>query len=342
MNESTDTVRVSWDAPWKALLEHFLQPLLQLFAPNLHDLIDWNTPVQFLDTELQRLTPDSATNTQVVDKLAQVQLRNGQHQWILVHVEVQATPQTHFSERMYAYHARIWLEHRRPVVSLALLADRRRRWNPREYRFELAGCSVRFRYLTVKLIQYDEQVLEALDNPCGLLVSAYLTALKTEGNLELRLREKMRLVRALVGRGYNLDTIREAFRVLDWFMSLKQSELYQRAFMEYLRELGGGEVPLLSSFEYEALERGFEQGMEQGIERGIQQGIEQGIEQGIRDTILRILQARFGSYPASLPALMGQIHDVSLLEQLSVLAVQVESLEAFIQRVQEQVPLNGI
>ncbi|MFQ3611426.1 MAG: hypothetical protein SNJ72_08030, partial [Fimbriimonadales bacterium] len=92
MNEAPDTSRVGWDAPWKALLEHFFEPLMALFVPQLHAMVDWSRGVQFLDSEIQRLTPDSATGTQIVDKLAQVHLIDGQEQWVLIHVEVQSTP----------------------------------------------------------------------------------------------------------------------------------------------------------------------------------------------------------------------------------------------------------
>ena len=43
-----------------------------------------------------------------------------------------------------------------------------------------------------------------------------------------------------------------------------------------------------------------EQGIEQGIERGIEQGIERGEMRAKRDSVLKLLQFRFGSVPETI------------------------------------------
>ena len=92
----------------------------------------------------------------------------------------------------------------------------------------------------------------------------------------------------------------------------------------------------------QGIERGIERAIEQGIERGIEQGIEAGhraeaIEQGLRDSILAVLAIRF-DLPASHPlaARVETIDDVQRLKALLRTAVQVSSLDAFGQRLDEE------
>ena len=67
------------------------------------------------------------------------------------------------------------------------------------------------------------------------------------------------------------------------------------------------------------------------------QGIEQGIERGLQESILAVLEIRF-DLPASHPlaARVAEIDDVQRLKQLHRAAVQVSSLKAFGQRLDEE------
>ncbi len=67
------------------------------------------------------------------------------------------------------------------------------------------------------------------------------------------------------------------------------------------------------------------------------QGIEQGIERGLQESILAVLEIRF-DLPASHPlaARVAEIDDVQRLKQLHHAAVQVSSLKAFGQRLDEE------
>ncbi|MEN3001765.1 MAG: hypothetical protein ABDI19_07995 [Armatimonadota bacterium] len=195
--------RQDQDSPWKELLTYFFPELIQLVHPELYNLVDWTQGVRFLDTELQRITPKSQTGRQTVDKLAQVYLTNGDEQWILVHIEVQSHPETQFEERLFAYHARIWLHYRRPLVSLAILADKNPHWRPQRYERSLAGCRLLFEFYTVKLLDMDEAALVANENPSALVLLAFRRAMATEGKDAMRLEARKELVRLMVDRGYD-------------------------------------------------------------------------------------------------------------------------------------------
>ncbi|MFT0534026.1 hypothetical protein ACMHYJ_14530 [Castellaniella hirudinis] len=77
------------DSPWKLALELYFPQALALLAPALHQAIDWTVPPEFLDKELQAIAWPGKKGRRLVDKLAQVRLRDGTRAWLLIHVEVE-------------------------------------------------------------------------------------------------------------------------------------------------------------------------------------------------------------------------------------------------------------
>jgi hypothetical protein len=53
--------------------------------------------------------------------------RDGGEQWVYIHVEVQGQRDANFPERLFTYNYRLYDRYRRPVASLAVLADEGRR-----------------------------------------------------------------------------------------------------------------------------------------------------------------------------------------------------------------------
>ena len=64
--------RHDFDGPWKAALETWFEPFLHLVHPELHAAIDWTKPIEFLDTEVGRVTRDAEVGSGRVDKLVEV------------------------------------------------------------------------------------------------------------------------------------------------------------------------------------------------------------------------------------------------------------------------------
>ncbi|MCK9466387.1 MAG: hypothetical protein M0Q29_10940, partial [Thiopseudomonas sp.] len=178
--ESTDKkpTQEDHDSPWKEALEVFFQPFMRLLYPEIAELIDWQQPIEFLDKELQKITVQAKNTRRYADKLVRVAFLNGTEQWILIHVEVQGQPEKDFAERMFIYYYRIRDLYAQPVISLAVLTDTKPSFRPAHYASDLAGCSIRFEFATVKLLDWRDKLDELLhsDNPFGLLVAAQLTA----------------------------------------------------------------------------------------------------------------------------------------------------------------------
>jgi hypothetical protein len=211
-----------YDSPWKEALDLYFEAFVAFFRPEIHNDIDWSRGWESLDKELQQLAVESEQGRRYVDKLMKVWRKDGSEAWVLIHIEVQTTPEADFAWRMYVYSYRIRDSYNRKVASVAVLADDDPGWRPDHYEEELWGCSTTFRFLPSKLLDWAgrEAVLEADTNPFARVALAHLAALQTRRDAPARQTWKLRLVRGLYQGGFSPEDVRKLFRLIDWLMEL--------------------------------------------------------------------------------------------------------------------------
>ena len=129
--------RSDFDNPWKEAISLYFRPFMKFFFPQIEEEIDWERGYEFLDQEFQQVVREAETGKAYTDKLVKVWRKNGTEIWVLVHVEVQSQAQEEFPERMYIYNYRIYDRYRKPVVSLAILADESAAWRRQIYPLSL-------------------------------------------------------------------------------------------------------------------------------------------------------------------------------------------------------------
>ncbi len=326
-------VHSDYDGAWKEALELYLAEAIAFFFPQIYDEIDWSQGYEFLDKELQQVTPEADVGRRRADKLVKVWRKNGEETWVLIHIEVQSQKVSNFAERMYIYNYRIFDHYHRTVVSLAVLGDEQTRWNPERFERGLWGCEVTFKFPTVKLLDYKERwsELEESDNLFAVVVMAHLRAQETRSDQESRKKWKLYLIRQLYERGCSREDVLNLFRFIDWTMSLPkevEDEIWQEV-QEYEEEK---QMKRLTSLERIGMEKGFQkgmrkgiqegmqQGMQQGIQEGMQQGIQEGMQQGIREGLLAGielgLELKFGSAGLRLLPEIYKIEDVDVLRAI--------------------------
>jgi len=319
MAQDADAPADDHDSPWKEILETFLAQCLALFAPDLHAIIDWSHPPQFLDKELQaiagrgRRVPPGSTDSSggpddclgngsgkaprrlYTDKLILVRRRDGRLARLLIHVEVQgdgAGPKARilFARRMFQYRYR--LEDRygstpaQPIYSLGILTASRGGASHLVHCDEFLGQGVRFTFPAVHMAQWlrrwDELEALAPANPFAVVVMAQLTALRFRRKAA-RLDPKVDLMRRLAGYGYARDDIDALVRLVDWMIALPEA-----LEPDYMRALEALEqehtMTYLTTPERFYLKR----------ERA------EGRVEGQADLLLRLLSRRFGSIPGTL------------------------------------------
>jgi hypothetical protein len=278
-----------YDTPWKEMVMYHFPEFMAFYFPRAHAQIDWSQPHAFLDQELASLSNDAELGKRLLDKLVKVHTRERGVQWVLVHLEVQGWRDTDFAERMFVYHYRIYDRYRRPVASMALLADDSRSWRPAEFGWSLLGCTMRLDFPIAKLQDYtgDMDALLAHDNPFALVTVAHLLAQRTQGRMHQRRIAKWRLTKLLYQRNWDRQRIINLYRVIDWIMRLPV-ELDRRVRTGILQMERRATMPYLSSMERIGMEIGRQEGLEKGLQEGLQKGLQKDCRRGIRKGVWKV------------------------------------------------------
>src|SRR4051794_10038312 len=98
--------KADYDSPWKEALDRYFERCL-FFFPRAHADIDWARGHEMLEKELQPIVRPAKHGRRYVDKLVKVWLKDGQERSLLIHLEVQASREGEFAERMHVYNHRI-------------------------------------------------------------------------------------------------------------------------------------------------------------------------------------------------------------------------------------------
>lgn len=308
-----DRVPDDYDSPWKEILECYFQEFIVFFFPEIAEEADWERGYVFLDKEFQQVTRDAELGRRYADKLVRLWRKNGDEAWVLVHVEVQGQEERNFEERMFVYNYRIFDRFRRPVVSLAVLADERKGWRPDRFGYELWGCRVGIRFPSVKILDYAEQqdVVKESANPFAVAVTAHLKTRETRHDAAGRKTWKLYLVRKLYERGYNKEDVVRLFHFIDWLMALPEymEEEFWREISEYEEER---KMPYVTSVE----RIGFRRGISEGRQQGIFEGRQQGKLEGTLEAIEMGLSIKFGACGLRLLPLIRRIKDIEQLDMI--------------------------
>jgi hypothetical protein len=278
------------DSAWKQVLQVLLPDFLALVHPALHGAIDWSRPVTPLDKELQATTRRGRKGRRDVDVLASLWRKDGQEQWLLVHVEVQGREQPEFTRRMFTYHTRLVDRYDRPVVSLAVLTDGREGWRPDLYEHDYWGSAITFRYPIVKVLDWRgrEAELTELANPFAQVLLAQLAVLTSRGEMEALATTWLAIMRRLIRAGYTYEQISAVMTFLDGVMALPE-EVEARV-EAALAESEGTTMPeVMSRWEARVLRRGQDQGRAEGQQLGRMEG-----QQAL---VLMLLERQCGTLP---------------------------------------------
>jgi Domain of unknown function (DUF4351) len=271
--------RADNDGGWKEILRVYFPQAVQFFFPATAALVDWAQPVEFLDTQLKQITKEAEVGRRFADLLVKVALLDGQETWLCLHLEVQASKEILFPERLLVYNTRIFDLFRKPAISLAILTDTNSKWRPDHYSFAYPDTTLHFHFGMVKLLDYKSRLseLEASHNPFAVVVMAHLQAQAKRRDALGRKNVKFTLIRKLYERGIPQQDILNLFRFIDWAIQLP-NDLKQ----QFWREL-----------------RDFEEQQHMPYITSVEQI---GIEKGQRSLIMRLLTRRVGVVPADLAA----------------------------------------
>lgn len=288
--------RADYDSPWKEILEAYFQQALEFFFPNTAADIDWQAPIEFLDKEFQAISRSAKQGKRYADKLVKVRTLSGQEKLLLIHVEVQGQKEDEFPLRMFTYNFRTLDRYKIQAVSLAILCDSDKNWNPNTYAFTHNDTIQYFKFGTAKLLKYQRRwkQLEASDNVFATVVMAHLKTQQTQNDPKQRKYWKFSLIRRLYDKGLDEQDIRNLYRFIDWVMILPKG--LENEFWEDFKQ-----------FEQERNMPYMTTGERIGFDRGKQEGL----VEGELSMVLRQLQRRLGQLS---PTVREQIESLALAQ----------------------------
>ncbi|MEP0898823.1 MULTISPECIES: hypothetical protein [Leptolyngbya] len=91
------------DAPWKQILRQYFREATEFFFPTIAKAVNWTKPIEFLDKEFVKIAPDAVTGKRFADQLVRVYRKRGKAMFLLIHVEIQASPEAAFAKRIFTY-----------------------------------------------------------------------------------------------------------------------------------------------------------------------------------------------------------------------------------------------
>lgn len=216
------------DILWKAALEDLFDDFLRFFFVDAEVIFDFKKKFQYLDKELEQLfPPDNDTYApRYVDKLVRVFLPNGEDEWILVHIEVQAQPDKNFAKRMFQYFYRILDKYNKPICAFAILADTNINFRPDHYEDSYNGTSVLYKYNVFKILDQNDEKLQADNNPFAIAVLTAKLALSSRQINEEQLFDKASdLAKRLLNKKIPKDKIRNLMTFLRHYIRFENQDL---------------------------------------------------------------------------------------------------------------------
>ena len=287
------------DQLFKKVLERLLQGFLELFFPDVAARFDFES-MRFVDKEIFANVPEGEKRE--ADVVARLETREGEPEIVLVHVEVQARPETDFARRMFEYYALLRIHYGLPVLPIVLYLRRGPDSMVEEYVEELFGQEqLRFRYRCVALARLAAEEYVGT-SPLGAAMAALMRRGESRDRLELHREMLSRVLESELDDAgkYLLVNVIETYDEL----SAEETERLRR---------------LISGKEY---------GKVQDVELTFFDKLElRGELKGKRETLLRLLAAKFGPLPEEALAMIAAIASGSELDTYLDRFVTANSLE---------------
>jgi len=241
----------------------------------------------------------------------------------ILHVEVQSTNDFSMPQRMLEYRLLINSKYPdRKVQQMVLyIGDEPCRISAS---LEEEGLIYRYRVIDIREIPCDV-LLES--ERAEDLVIAFLCRITDKSELFRRLKERLE----------NLDSRERADFLAKVLTILGLRPMLKEEVLSFVKEVG--RMPITVRLEKELVEnfpvigdlvkKGIQEGLQEGIQQGLQQGIQRGIQRGKQESLIRILEARFGEIEESLGERIKGIEEIEKLEELLISAIRANDLEEF-------------
>ena len=311
------------DQLFKDLLEEFLPDLLHIVVPEIADLLVLDDPraIRFLKGE--HFTDLPKGKRRQVDLLAQVPLREGSEELVLVHVEIERRASSAMGRRLARYAMALELRHARPVIPIVIYIKggppgiRRQVYSRRVSKQEL----LRFTYWQLSLASTSAESFLRRDEPLAWALAAVMQA----GHLA-PVQHCLECLTRIGDHGKHLNAAQRYLLVncVGTYVQLDQEQ--EEDLMATLEEHGRRDILEIYDSGITWADRKREQALARAREEGLAQGMEEGLERGMERVLLRQMERRFGELPEAV-RLKVQALDSEALEDLADRLLTATSLD---------------
>lgn len=189
---------VDYDGLWKKLIYELFEEFILFFAEDLYEKIDFQKDPEFLQQELFQEIMEDKKGKQVADQIVKVYLKSGEEKWVLIHIEVQGSPDTSFSKRMFRYYYRLFDKFDQDIVAIALLTDGSKHFRPNAFEQGSYGTNLSYEFNMFKFMDFEENELLQSTNPFAIAILAANFANESKNDTEKRFRFKLKLMRLVL------------------------------------------------------------------------------------------------------------------------------------------------
>ena len=225
-NGPKESERRDDDNLWKDIVQRFFYQMLERAIPALYIDADREKEPKFLDKELRKIAYALPGGAHVADFLVEVPLKNGESEWVLLHIEVQGGGgRGSLPFRMFHYKSLIFAMYKRESVALALITDKRPSGEPESYKSSLYSTVTTYEYNRLSVPALDEAELLKTDNPFDLALCAAQRALKSKKDERQKHRYLKELLGLLGDRGWSHDDKHRLLLFIEHVINLKDREL---------------------------------------------------------------------------------------------------------------------
>lgn len=231
--------KIDYDTHWKEIITHLFEDFIAFFLPGAFPLIDFNKRVEFLEQELHKIVADNTKKGKTVnDKLVKVFLKNGEEKWILIHIEVQSTFETIFSERMFVYFYRIFDKYSKKITALAIHTSEQVPKQSGKYKYDFLQTKLTYEYNTYLVKNATEEKLLKSNNPFALAILATKYLHQSKEDVDKRFHFKMKLVRLAKEKKFSNKYIINLLKFIDFILYLPEDlekQFAQETIQEFIK-----------------------------------------------------------------------------------------------------------
>jgi hypothetical protein len=300
-DDQLEVIHPEYDHLWKEVISELFEEFLLFFSPKLYEEIDFTSQPEFLEQELHTIVPDSKSNHRYADKLVKLKLKNGQEQWVFVHIEVQGGYKKNFSKRMFQYFYRVMDLYDRHIFALAIFTSDVSTNKMTSFHYDFFGTYLDYQYNTYRIASQSETELLQSNNPFALAVLAGLYLIKSHKDIDLKYKYKQKLMRLILQdkmnvRELNRKTVQQLFIFIDHILRLPDNA-EGKMYIELKPLIEKEDTHMGLSLEdtafakfarKEAREEGLKEGMKEGMKEGHKEGRKEGIELGEKQKAIEI------------------------------------------------------